>query len=147
MNKTIRIILIILFFGLLLLVRAFEQDLFYDPLILYFQNDYLYKAFPQIDACNLLFHLFFRYVLNSLISLAIIHMIFRNKKTIKFSLFFFIIAFLLLIVTFLLSIRNNLEAGYLLAFYIRRFIIHPIFLLILLPAFYYQKKLQKNSLT
>ena len=111
MNKTIRIILIILFFGLLLLVRAFEQDLFYDPLILYFQNDYLYKAFPQIDACNLLFHLFFRYVLNSLISLAIIHMIFRNKKTIKFSLFFFYYCFSFVDCYFFIVYQKQLRSG------------------------------------
>ena len=141
MKETIRIIIIVLLFVVLFLVRAFEDQLFYDPLNSYFQNDYLYKKIPQLDRWNLLLHLFYRYTANSLISLAIIHMVFRNKKIIKFSQLFFTISFLLLIIAFFFSLRNNLEGGYLFTFYIRRFLIQPLFLLILLPAFYYHKKL------
>ena len=141
MKKTIRIIIIVLLFVVLFLVRAFEDQLFYDPLNSYFQNDYLYKKIPLLDRWNLLLHLFYRYTANSLISLAIIHMVFSNKKIIKFSQLFFTISFLLLIITFFFSLRNNLEGGYLFTFYIRRFLIQPLFLLILLPAFYYHKKL------
>ena len=141
MKKTIRIIIIVLLIVLLFLVRAFEEQLFYDPLNSYFQNDYLYKKTPSLDRWNLLLHLFYRYIVNSLISLAIIHLVFRNKKIIKFSQLFFAISFLVLIVAFFFSLRNNLEGGYIFAFYIRRFLIQPLFLLILLPAFYYHKKL------
>ena len=141
MKETIRIIIIVLLFVVLFLMRAFEDQLFYDPLNSYFQNDYLYKKIPQLDKWNLLLHLFYRYTINSLISLAIIHMVFRNKKIIKFSQLFFTISFLLLIIAFFFSLRNNLEGGYLFTFYIRRFLIQPLFLLILLPAFYYHKKL------
>ena len=98
MKETIRIIIIVLLFVVLFLVRAFEDQLFYDPLNSYFQNDYLYKKIPQLDRWNLLLHLFYRYTINSLISLAIIYMVFRNKKIIKFSQLFFTVAFLLLIV-------------------------------------------------
>ena len=141
MKKTIRIIIIVLLIVLLFLVRAFEEQLFYDPLNSYFQNDYLYKKIPSLDRWNLLLHLFYRYIVNSLISLAIIHLVFRNKKIIKFSQLFFAISFLVSIVAFFFSLRNNLEGGYIFAFYIRRFLIQPLFLLILLPAFYYHKKL------
>ena len=141
MKKIIRILIILVLFGLLFFVRAFEEQLFYDPLNSYFQNDYLYNKIPLLDRWNLLLHLFYRYTINSLISLAIIYMIFKNKKIIKFSQLFFTVAFLLLIISFSFSLRNNLEGGYLFTFYIRRFMIHPLFLLILLPAFYYQKKL------
>ncbi|MEZ7946372.1 MAG: exosortase F system-associated protein [Flavobacteriaceae bacterium] len=141
MKKIIRILIILVLFGLLFFVRAFEEQLFYDPLNNYFQNDYLYKKIPLLDRWNLLLHLFYRYTVNSLISLAIIYMIFKNKKIIKFSQLFFTVAFLLLIISFSFSLRNNLEGGYLFTFYIRRFLIQPLFLLILLPAFYYQKKL------
>ena len=141
MKKTIRIIITVLLIVLLFLVRAFEDQLFYDPLNGYFQNDYLYKKIPSLDRWNLLLHLFYRYIINSLISLAIIHLVFRNKKIIKFSQLFFAISFLVLIVAFFFSLRNNLEGGYIFTFYIRRFLIQPLFLLILLPAFYYHKKL------
>jgi exosortase F-associated protein len=58
---------------------------------------------------------------------------------VKFSVVFFILAFVILIIAFAFLIRGSLESGYLLPFYIRRFIIHPLFLLLLLPAFYYQQ--------
>jgi exosortase F-associated protein len=141
MKETIRIIIIVLLFVVLFLVRAFEDQLFYDPLNSYFQNDYLYKKIPQLDRWNLLLHLFYRYNDYSFFSLAIIHMVFRNKNIIYFSQLFFTISFLLLIIAFFFSLRNNLEGGYLFTFYIRRFLIQPLFLLILLPAFYYHKKL------
>jgi exosortase F-associated protein len=120
------------------------MDLFYDPLILYFQNDYLYKSIPEIDRWHLAVDMLFRYTLNALISLGILFALFKKKKIVKFSGFFLMTAFMVLIVIFSISLRNNLEDGYLLAFYIRRFIVHPLFLLILLPAFYYQRKFQKK---
>jgi exosortase F-associated protein len=139
MSKPIRIMLISLLFLLLIVVRGFAAELFYDPLIEYFQNNYLYTKMPEIDTWHLVGNLFFRYSLNSLISLGIIWLTFQRKAYVKFSVVFFILAFVILIIAFAFLIRGSLESGYLLPFYIRRFIIHPLFLLLLLPAFYYQQ--------
>ncbi len=144
MSKPVRALLILILFSFLFLIRAFETSLFYDPLIVYFQNDYLYKPIPEINRWHLVVDMLFRYTLNSLISLGIIYFLFKKKKIIKFSGFFLMTAFMVFIVIFSISLRNNLEDGYLLAFYIRRFIAHPLLLLILLPAFYYQRKFQKK---
>jgi len=144
MSRTVRIIYIIILFGLLVLVRAFEMDLFYDPLIVYFQNDYLYKTIPELNSWHLVVDMLFRYSINSVISLGIIYLIFRNKKYVKFSGFLCMFAFMIMIVVFATLLRTNFESGYLFPFYIRRFIVHPLFLLILLPAFYYHIKLQKK---
>ena len=141
MNKSVRIISTIFLFGLLFLVRAYEADLFYDPLIIYFQNDYLYKEIPEIDSWHLVVDMLFRYTINSLISLGIIYMIFKKKKYIKFAGFLFMFSFMIMIFAFSLFLRTNFESGYLFPFYIRRFIVHPILLLVLLPAFFYHKKL------
>ena len=144
MNKPVRIISLIILFGLLFLVRAFESDLFYDPLIVYFQNDYLYKPIPELNDWHLVVDMLFRYSVNTLISLGIIYMIFLNKKYVKFSGFLYMSAFMMMIVVFSFLLRTNFESGYLFPFYIRRFIVHPLFLIILLPAFYYHRKLQKK---
>ena len=144
MSRPIRIISIIILFGLLFLVRAFEAELFYDPLIVYFQNDYLYKPIPELNSWHLVVDMLFRYSLNTLISLGIIYMIFLNKKYVKFSGFLCMFAFMIMIVVFAFLLRSNFESGYLFPFYIRRFIVHPLFLIILLPAFYYHRKLQKK---
>ena len=139
MNKFIKIILVSVLLILLFLVRAYSEDLFYDPLINYFKNDYLYTKIPPIKRWHLIVDMLFRYVINSLISLGVIWVLFQRKDYLKFSGFFLMLAFMILIIAFVLLLRNDLENGYLLAFYIRRFLIQPIFLLLLLPAFYYQK--------
>jgi exosortase F-associated protein len=146
MSKVVKIMLLTLLISLLFVIRGFAAELFYDPLIEYFQNDYLYTKMPEIKIWRLMIDMLFRYSLNSLVSLAIIWVLFQKKDYIKFSGFFFMLAFMVLIVGFILLLRDKFESGYLLPFYIRRFIIHPLFLLLLLPAFYYQKLL-KNNLT
>ena len=140
MSKSIRIIITVILFGLLFLVRAYEADLFYDPLIKYFQNDYLYQPIPEIDSWHLAVDMLFRYSINSVITIAIIYMIFQKKKYIKFTGFFLMTAFMIMIAVFSLLLRTKFESGYLFPFYIRRFIVHPIFLLVLLPAFYYSNR-------
>ena len=143
MSTSIRILLICFLFLLLFVVRGFASVLFYDPLIDYFQNDYLYTKMPEINSWHLVVDMLFRYSLNSFLSLGIIWFIFKRKDYVQFSGLFFILAFIILIVVFMFLISGSLEYGYLLPFYIRRFIIHPLFLLLLLPAFYYQKLSKK----
>ena len=139
MSKSIRYIFVGILFLLLFVVRGFATDLFYDPLIEYFQNDYLYTTIPEINTWHLVVDLLFRYTLNSLISLGIIWLLFQRKDYVKLSGFFLMVAFMVLIIVFVFLLKDKFESGYLLPFYIRRFIIHPLFLLLLLPAFYYQK--------
>ena len=139
MSKYLKIVLVFLLFVLLVAVRAFQTNLFYDPLIVYFKNDYLYTGIQNIVVWKLVVNMFFRYLINSVISLGIIWVLFERKEYLKFASYFLMIAFVILITVFVILIKNNFESGYLLPFYIRRFIIHPLFLLILLPAFYYQK--------
>lgn len=139
MSKPIRILLICLLFLSLVAIRGFATKLFYDPLILYFKNDYLYSKLPEINNFKLVVNMLFRFTLNSIISLGIIWLIFQRKDYVKFSGYFLMFAFVVLSSVFVFLIKNNFENGYLFPFYIRRFIIHPLFLLLLLPAFYYQK--------
>lgn len=137
MSKTLKYISIVILIALLFLIRAFETDLFYDPLIIYFQNDYLYSSIPEVNAWKMVIDLLFRYSLNSLVTLAIIYVAFNKKSFVKFAGFFLMVAFILLVVLFTFLLKDEFKSGYLLPFYIRRFLIHPLFLLLLFPAFYY----------
>ena len=82
--------------------------------------------------------------MNTLISLGIIYVLFKDVSKIKFSVFLFLIFFVFLIILMwvLLSYFNEKQAMAL--FYVRRFLIQPIFLLLFIPAFYYQQK--RNTL-
>ncbi|MDH3381495.1 MAG: exosortase F system-associated protein, partial [Flavobacteriaceae bacterium] len=62
-----------------------------------------------------------------------------RKDFVYFSVWVFIIGFFVFIIPFYFFIENYEKENYLLLFYVIRFLIQPILLLLLLPAFYYQK--------
>jgi len=144
MDKKYRILIIMFLFLALVLVRAYEGHLFYDPFIAYFKNDYLYDPIPVFSGSKLLLSLIFRYGLNTFISLLIIYTAFQNRNFLIFSVKFYCLAFVLLAIIFFIILKGELAHGYLFAFYIRRFIIHPLFVLLLLPAFYYKQLVSKE---
>ena len=139
MDRKYRILLIIILFFALVLVRAFEHQLFYDPFIDYFKNGYLSDPIPIFSGSKLLLLMILRYGLNTVISLCIIYVAFLNMDFLTFSIKFYAVAFVFLSITFFIILKGELANGYLFAFYVRRFLIHPLFVLLLLPAFYYKQ--------
>ncbi|MBV1887766.1 MAG: exosortase F system-associated protein, partial [Urechidicola sp.] len=71
---------------------------------------------------------------------AILYQVFQRKQQLIFAIKFYGIAFVLLIAVYFFQLNSEFSSGYLLSFYIRRLLIHPVFLLILIPAFYYQNR-------
>mgnify|MGYP001042693402 CR=1 FL=1 len=127
--------------GLLLLglifIRAFQNPLFYDPMIEFFKGNYLNNPLPEIDKLQYFLNLLLRYTLNTTLSLGIIYILFRDIRILIFSVKFYFI--LLIILVFALLLLFEMFEYKMLFFYVRRFIIQPLFLFILVPAFYYQK--------
>lgn len=134
-----------LLFVLLVLIRAFEDTLFYDPFLAYFQGNFLTQKFPDYDFWKLVLSHAFRYGLNTFISLGIIYIFFRNSEVIKLSVYAYLIAFAVLMPAYFWLLYHSSPDNYLLLFYVRRFLIHPVFVLILIPAFYYQDKKHQNA--
>ncbi|WP_346880840.1 exosortase F system-associated protein [uncultured Algibacter sp.] len=139
MHKAIKYVLLFTLFLLLILIRAFENDLFYDPYITFFKNDYLYMDSPRREIAKLIGFTTLRYVLNSGISLVILYVFFKDKSIIKFSMIVYVTAFVILITLYLYFVINAKQEDYYLFFNMRRFLIQPIILILLLPAFYYQR--------
>ena len=140
LNHKVRIALAMLFIILLALVRAYEDSLFYDPLLNYFRSDYYNLPLPEINGLQLLIGLFFRYFLNTLFSLAIIYALFKDVQAVKFASIMYLIFFVILVIVFFFALSFFGEENKMVLFYIRRFLIQPIFLLLFIPAFYYQKQ-------
>ena len=124
---------------LLASVRYFESILFYDPLLHYFKQDYLTENLPKFDNYRYFLNLFLRFFINALISILIILIFFKGKNTFHFLLKFYAIAFLIFVIAFFIVSNWQFNNQTLVLFYLRRFLIQPIFILVLLPAFYYQK--------
>ncbi len=139
MPKLTRYILAVLLLLVLVAIRGFEDDLFYDPYLTFFENDYLYMDNPRREVAKLVFYTSLRYLLNTSASLGILYFVFNDKVMIKFSTLLYIIAYVLLLIPFLYFVINPRQEDYYLFFNVRRFLIQPIGLILLLPAFYYYK--------
>jgi exosortase F-associated protein len=138
MNKKTRILLLILLFIFLVGFRSLANRIFYDPFLTYFDHDYLSESIPKYNSLKLFFHLFLRYLVNTLASLGIIWLAFKDSNLIRFSIKFYGVAFLFLSFAYFVILNGELKDGYLFVFYVRRFLIHPLLLIVLLPAFYYK---------
>ncbi|MFY7988528.1 MAG: exosortase F system-associated membrane protein [Flavobacterium sp.] len=123
----------------LILVRAFENELFYDPFLTFFKSDYQNKPMPDYDSFLLFGNLLLRYFLNTFLSLVIIRFLFNDKKLMIFSSYLFLLFFIILISVFFGLLHFSEGPDYLMLFYIRRFLIQPLFLVLFIPAFYYQQ--------
>jgi len=139
MNIITKYILLLLLIGLLLLIRVFENDLFYDPYLVFFQNDYLYIDSPRREIFKLTMFTSLRFLMNTIVSLFILFVMFRDKSIVKFSAVIYSIAFVLLILLFLYFVSDPKREQYYLFFNVRRFLIQPIIIILLLPAFYYNR--------
>lgn len=124
----------------LVLVRYYENVLFYDPFLDYFKGDYNQLDLPSFEVSRLILSLFFRYSLNMLFSLGLIYVLFKDFTMIKFSFFLYLIALVLLLLLFFLVIHFYGSQNKFLLFYIRRFLTQPIFIMLFIPAFYFQKQ-------
>ncbi len=140
MNKWLRYgLAAVLVFGLIL-IRKFETQLFYDPFLAYFKTDFYHSEFPQYDLGKVILNILFRYFLNLLLSVLIIGLIFWRRDYMKYTGYVwigFLIVFLPLYVYFI-ETRFSLGENY--GFYIRRFLIQPVLLLLLIPAFFYHRQ-------
>lgn len=145
MTNVIKMIVLLVLFGLLILIRAFENELFYDPYLSFFKNDYLYIDNPRREVFKLTMFTILRYLLNSGISIGIIYLFFKDKSIVSFSIFIYSVALVVLIPFYLYFVINPQQEDYYMFFNIRRFLIQPLLLLILIPAFYYYKLRHKKG--
>ena len=123
----------------LALIRTYEGDWFDDPFLDYFKGNYQKQVYPEIDGLRMFFNLFLRYFLNTILSLAIIQVLFKKREFLQLASFLYGVFFIVLIIAFFYIVYFT-ESSNLTLFYVRRFLIQPIFILLFLPAFYLQTK-------
>ena len=140
LQNKMKIFWIVLLIALFAVIRMFENQLFYDPFLDFFKSEFQLMPLPTFDGFQLFLSLFLRYLLNSIVSLAIIYVAFKEVELIKFSAVLYGIFFVILTIVFFSIIYFYGNTNNLLLFNIRRFLIQPIFVLLFVPAFYYQKK-------
>lgn len=136
----LEIILILFVIVLLVLIRGFEDSIFYDPLLNFFKTNYTVKSLPDMNRMLLFTNITLRYFLNAMLSVLVLWFIFKNKEIIKITFLLYFLFFVLLFSVFVFVIYTG-QTGYnhTVLFYLRRFLIQPLLLLVLLPAFFYHK--------
>ena len=129
--------------GLLVGIRLFEDQLFYDPFLAYFKSEFTHTKLPQFNVFKLFFSLGMRFYLNTVISLFLLYVIFKDTKMVKFSILLYMVLGSVLLISFLFVLNFFGEENKMTLFYLRRFLIQPIFILLFIPAFYYQKQVKR----
>lgn len=127
-------------FGLIC-VRILEDQIFYDPFLNYFHEANKSISFPEFEWGKLIISHVFRFLLNLFFSCVIIHFLFKNKDwTIQGAILITII-FVITFPIYLFCISDRFDIGYLFSFYMRRFVIQPLIILLIIPLFYYRKQM------
>lgn len=138
MRAVIKIAIILMLVGVLALVRLYEYQFFYDPFMYFFEQ--AFQKGETIDyTFDMFFNVFLRFFTNTLISLLILWVAFRSRGILKFSSLIYVGFFVVLFPLFIYLMYHVEPEDYLAAFYVRRFLAHPLLILILLPAFYYYR--------
>lgn len=123
----------------LVLIRVLERVLFYDPFIAYFESEFNSVPLPTYNSLSLFLGLSFRYVLNSVFSLLLIYVVFKDREMLHFAALLYVVFFALLMISFFVLLHFYQPTDNFTLFYIRRFLIQPLFVLLFIPAFYYQR--------
>ncbi|WP_339849841.1 exosortase F system-associated protein [uncultured Dokdonia sp.] len=143
MNKLVRVLIGGLLLLGLLYVRFRESELFYDPLIDYFHGDYQNKTLPELAQGKFFLNVLLRYFINMLLSLGILWAVFTDRSILKFTSIFYLIVLVILLSPFYYLLHHHNPSEYLPLFYVRRFLIQPLLIFLLLPAFFYYRKVDK----
>lgn len=143
--KNINWLIVILGVFGLISVRILEDTLFYDPFLRYFRQSSQRLPFPDYALGNLILHHLFRFSLNLIFSLLIIHFIFKRKDWTIQAGIMIILVFVVAFPLYLYCLHTEFKIGYLFSFYTRRFVIQPLIVLLIIPMYYYRKHIEQTS--
>lgn len=123
-------------------VRVMEDKIFYDPFLGYFHEANKNISFPAFEWGKLIGSHLFRFILNLIFSCLIIQGLFNKKQWTLQGALMMVIIFAIAFPIYLFCIHNTFEIGYLFSFYMRRFVIQPLIILLIVPMFYYRKQIE-----
>jgi exosortase F-associated protein len=120
-------------------IRIFE-GCFYDPFIEFFKHQQ--PQLPHYETGKLLLGYCLRYTLTTALSLGIIGLVFKDRQILRLCALLYA-AFFVVLIIILYFILSADAPNRMALFYVRRFLMQPLFLLLFVPAFYYQKYMAK----
>ncbi len=135
-SLTFKIVFSLMIIVSLVAVRLFEKEWFPEAFQDFFGSGrYLTEDLPAVGFSDF-FSIMLRYAVNSVFSVVLLYLWFPDRYLIRLVIKFYIYAGLALMVLLLLAVRFYHPGAYAFLFYVRRFLIQPMFLFIFLPVFY-----------
>jgi len=131
--------------GLLVLWRYVHQHGLYDPLETYYSGSIRPSEYPKVQPILLLCSWGLLYYLNSMTSLAVLYLWYKDGASIRFIGLCYVVLGLLLLVGTIFTVQFFGPQLPNLVFQLRRFLVYPILLLLFFPALWYQKQLQSKQ--
>ncbi|MCW8981162.1 MAG: exosortase F system-associated protein, partial [Altibacter sp.] len=107
MSKPVKIILLVLLVGLLVLIRMFEDQLFYGVLMDFFKTTHSTDPLPSYDLGKLLGSISLRFGMNTVLSLGILWVLFRELAIVRLSVILYAILYVVAMTLFLLLISSE----------------------------------------
>lgn len=128
----------------IVLIRYFEVPLFQDSLNDYFHSDFQNIPIPDIGLWETVVSTSLRFLMNMVLSLWILWFLYKSEDYINASLWVYLFAFIILIIAFIALMQLNGQWVKMALFYVRRFLIHPLLLFILVAGCYFLKTRNKK---
>lgn len=132
------IMIVVLLLGIIG-VRYFEVALFQDELNDYFHSDFQNIPIPQLSIIESVASTSLRFLMNTVLSLWILWFLYKRETYVKASLWVYLFAYIILISSFVVLIQLDAQWVKMALFYVRRFLIHPLLLFILVAGCYFLK--------
>lgn len=141
MNKSIRFFILFVILIGIISVRIFQDNLFFDPYLKFFENKLAFENTALNEkSYEIMLYISLRYLLNSFLTLLFIYFLFLQKAFVSSSFFVLLLVFVVLFPVYYYFVMVDFREHTLVGFYVRRIMIQPIVLLLLVPSFYYLKK-------
>jgi exosortase F-associated protein len=123
----------------LIAVYVLQNQIFYDP----------FKGYPMIagklpedyQPWTYSIQKVIRYLLNDGFALAIIYALFQERKYMQFAVYVFLFGLIVLLPLYLVLFNFYSEQTYTYLNHLHRLVLNPVLMMLLIPAFFYQKRL------
>lgn len=133
----------------LFLVYFFQHYLDFHSVLFQFQppKELNYTSdFVERDNFPFVINKVGRYLLNDLFTIAIIYGLFYEKKYLRFAFAVLLFGLIFLLPIYLFLYLSQPEGFSSLIGHLHRLVLNPVLMMLLIPAFFYQKKLQDEKL-
>ncbi len=108
--------------------------------------NYVVSDIQKVEPLPFVVNKVFRYLLNDFCAIAIIYGLFNEKKYVRFSFYVLIFGLLVLLPAYISIYFIKPEGFSSMLTHLHRLVMNPVLMMLLIPAFYYQRNIEQQKL-